>query len=144
MKDYFEFKGVKYGVGTVVNVPNTLDLRWFSKEQIVEEAIFVGSSCFEFTKRPGWINLYESRGHLSGKYESYIEIVRPVCYKDPGPPKPPNVFFRTRSGTWEAHNDVCIGFAWYIAVMLLATIFDNAIGIWVIATIVYFCWKSKK
>ena len=144
MKDYFEFRGVKYGVGTVVKVPNTLDLRWLAKEQIVEEAIFVGSSCFDFTNRFGWINLYESSGHLSGKYESYIEIIQPVYYKDPGPPKQQNIFFRTRSGSWEAHNEVLTGFVWYIAVMLLAMIFKDAIGIWILATVVYFSWKGKK
>lgn len=145
MRDYFEFKGVKYGIGTIVKVPNTLDLRWLSKDEIIEEAEFVGHSTFVFTKNRRWyINLYESGGHFTGKYESYIEIIRPIYYQEPAPPKPPNMFIRTGSGSWDAHNEVCMGLIWYIAIMLLATIFKARIGIWILATIVYFSWKSKK
>lgn len=144
MKYYFEFQGDKYGVGTIVKIPRTLDLRWLPKDKIIEEARFVGNSCFEFTHRLGSINLYESSGHLSGKYESYIEIVQPIYYQEPEPPQPQNIFIRTKSGSWDAHNDVCIGLIWYIAIMLFATIFKARIGIWILATIVYFSWKSKK
>ena len=144
MKYYFEFQGVKYGIGTIVKIPSTLELRWRTKDEIVEIARFGGNSCFEFVHKHGSINLYESSGHLSGKYEDYIEIINPVYYQEPEPPKQKNMFFRTKSDTWDAHNEVCVGFIWYIAVMLLATIFNARVEIWTIATIVYFSWKSKK
>ena len=144
MKYYFEFKGVKYGIGTIVKVPSTLELRWRSRDEIMEISRFSGNSCFEFTHKHGFINLYESSGHLSGKYENYIEIVTPVYYQDSDPPKPQNIFLRTRSDTWDAHNDVCIGLIWYIAIMLIATIFKDRVSIWILVTIIYFIWKSKK
>ena len=39
-------------------------------------------------------------------------------------------------------DDVFHGWIWYIAIMLLATIFNARIGIWIIATIVFFTWKN--
>ena len=142
MKQYFEFKGVKYGVGTIVKVPMTLETRWLSREEIMKEAMFVGGARFAFQTMKGSINLYGDS--LSGKYENYIEIIKPVYYQEPEPPKPRNIFFRTKSGTWDAHNEVCTGFLWYIAVMLVAVIFEDRVGIWALATIIYFSWKAKK
>ena len=142
MSDYFVFKGVKYGIGTIVKVPFTRDLRWLPREEIMKEARFGGRGIFEFTNSRGCITLYEQ--HLSGKYEEYIEIISPVYYQEPEPLNPPNIFFRTGSGSWDAHNDVCMGFIWYVAIMLLAIIFEARVVIWIFATIVYFSWKSKK
>jgi hypothetical protein len=144
VREYFEFKGIKYGIGTVVKVPLSTDLRWTTPGSHTYEAKFVGGGRFAFTHLQGGISLYESRGHFSGKYEEYIEIVKPVYYQEPEPPRPQNMFFRTKSGTWDAHNEVCIGFIWYIAIMLLAVIFKDKIGIWIFATIVYFLWKANK
>ena len=142
MGDYFVFKGVKYGIGTIVKVPFTRDLRWRSREEIMKEAKFGGRGIFEFTNSKGYITLYEQ--HLSGKYEEYIEIIKPVYYHEPEPQKPTNIFFRTGSGTWEAHNDVVYGFIIYVVVMILATFFKARVGLWILATLVYFGWKSKK
>lgn len=143
VKQYFEFKGIKYGVGTVVKVPITLDLRWLPKEQIMKEAKFVGGGYFQFPNCTGSIFLCEERG-LSGKYEEYIEIINPVYYEEPEPLKQPNIFLRTKSGSWDAHNQVCIGLIWYIIIMLVGTIFKDRLMIWVFATIVFFAWKSQK
>ena len=143
-KQYFEFKGVKYGVGTIVKVPRMLDLRWIPKDQIMVDAEFVGGARFVFKNMNGVIKLYESSGHLSGKYEQYIEIIKPVYYQEPVPQKPQNIFLSTKSGSWDAHNDVCIGLVWYILIMLVATIFKARLLIWIVSTIIFFIWKSKK
>ena len=144
VRQYFEFKGVKYGVGTIAKVPRMLDTRWLSRDKIMEEAEFVGGACFVFKNLNGSINLYESSGHFSGKYEKYIEIIKPIYYHDSKPLESQNIFFRTSSGSWEAHNEVCVGLTWYIAIMLLAVIFKDRLIIWIITTIVFFLWKSKK
>ena len=144
MKEYFEFQGVKYGIGTILKIPRSLDIRWSTPEESMREVEFVGGGRFIFTHRCGETYRFDTSGHFSGKYEPYIEIVTPVYYQEPEPPKPQNIFFRTGSGSWDAYNEVCIGFTWYIAVMLLATIFNARVGIWVLATIVYFSWKANK
>ena len=142
--EYFEFKGVKYGIGTVVKVPQDTDIRWIPKEKLVAEAVFVGGGYFKFTQYGNSIFLSKSLGHFSGQYEEYIEIISPVYYQDPEQPGSQNIFFRTNSGTWDAHNEVCLGFVWYIAIMLLTVLFKERILLWVLETIIYFCWKSKK
>ena len=144
MNDYFEFKGVKYGIGTIVKVPTTRDLRWIPKEELAKEAKFVGQSTFVFVPTTRFVVLYEGLGHFSGEYEKYIEIINPVYYQEPKPSKSPNIFFRTNSGTWDAHNEVCIGFIWYITAMLITVIFKERIGLWILETIVYLAWKAKK
>lgn len=144
MRDYFEFKGVKYGIGTIVNVPFKLDIRWLPRDQLIKEARFEGQSIFTFTQSNGSIVLYESSGHLSGKYEQYIEIIKPVYYQEPEPPKKQNIFLRTKSGSWEAHNEVCIGLTWYIAAIIFACFTNATMAIWIIATIIYFSWKANK
>ena len=144
VKDYFEFKGVKYGIGTIVNVPFKLDTRWLPRDQLIRESQFVGQSMFVFTQTQGYITLYEHSGHLSGKYEQYIEIVQPVYYQEPEPPSKQNIFIRTKSGSWDAHNEVCVGLTWYIAIMVLAGFTNCTLSIWAIATIVYFSWKANK
>ena len=144
MKDYFEFKGVKYGVGTIVKVPTTTDLRWLPKDELVKEAKFVGKSTFVFIPTTRFVVLYDGLGHFRGEYEEYIEIINPVYYKEPEPPEKPNIFFRTGSGTWNAHNEVCFGFVVYIVIMLITTLFKARIGLWIVETIAYFAWKAKK
>lgn len=144
MIDYFEFKGRKYGIGTLVKVPRSTDLRYVSKEWLIVEAEFIGKATFSFTSMRGWVCLYESAGHLSGKYEEYIEIIKPVYYEEQALTEAQNIFLRTGSGSWDSHNEVCVGFIWYIIVMLVAVIFKDRLTIWAFATIVYFIWKSKK
>jgi hypothetical protein len=142
MSDYFVFKGVKYGIGTIVKVPFTRDLRWLPREEIMKEARFGGRGIFEFTNSRGCITLYEQ--HLSGKYEEYIEIISPVYYQEPEPSNPPNIFFRTGSGSWETHNEVCLGLVWYIVLMIGSCFLKERILAWAFTTIVFFLWKSKK
>jgi hypothetical protein len=142
VKQYFEFKGVKYGIGTILKVPRMLDLSLLPREAMMKEAEFVGGGRFLFFNG-GSIFLCKERG-LSGKYEDYIEIIHPMYYQEPASPKPQNIFFRTCSGSWDAYNDVCIGLIWYIIIMLVGTIFKDRLTIWVFATIVFFVWKSKK
>ena len=145
-KQCFEFNGVEYGVGTIMKIPIT-NCRW--GEPLIEEVRFVGGSQFNFIRTNGAKNLYDSffdgtDPHYHKTYINYIEVVKPVYYQEPEPPKPQNIFFSTASGSWDAHNQVCIGFIWYIVIMLLAIIFKARIAIWILATFVYFLWKSKK
>lgn len=147
MRDYFEFKGVKYGIGTIVKVPSSTDIRWVSPKKYSHEATFIGNSTFRYNKLLGCITLYEDGSNLiGGKYEEYIEIIEPVYYQEPQPlpAKKGSIWTRTGSGSWDAHGDVCIGLIWYIVIMLVATIFKDRIAIWIITTIVFFSWKARK
>lgn len=37
-----------------------------------------------------------------------------------------------------------IGWVWYVFLMLISTIFNDAIGLWGLITVVFFSWRSKK
>lgn len=41
-------------------------------------------------------------------------------------------------------NGLFIGWIWYIFLMLISIIFKDAIGLWIIISIVFFSWRSKK
>jgi hypothetical protein len=41
-----------------------------------------------------------------------------------------------------SEGDIDIGWIWYIAIMLLATIFKDRLTIWFIATAIFFLWKN--
>ena len=137
---YFELDGVKYGIGTIVEIPLSFGSGRKAYDNTMHKAEFIGGGRFSFVGFPGFASCY----NFDGKDGRCIKIIKPVFYQEPKPPKPPNIFFRTKSGTWDAHNEVCVGFVWYVAIMLLATIFKARTTIWVIATIVYFSWKANK
>lgn len=128
---YLYYKGQYYDVGTRV----MLKTRWCG----VVLATFQG------------YGEYDGKGaySLSGgpNPDDYIiEIVEPVYYVEPEPtsPKKSSIFTRTGSGSWGSSDEVFVGLVLYIAVMLVATIFKDRIGIWILATIVYFNWLKKK
>lgn len=144
LKQYFEFKGVKYGIGTVVKIPRFDDWRWIPREELIEEAVFVGGGYFKFKESNYSAFLPHLDDRFTGKYADYIEIIEPVYYQEPEPPKKQNIFLRTKSGSWEAHNHVCVGLTLYIIVMVLACFLKSPAAIWVLATIIYFSWKANK
>lgn len=37
-----------------------------------------------------------------------------------------------------------IGWVWYIFLMIISTIFNDAIGLWILISIVFFSWRSDK
>lgn len=37
-----------------------------------------------------------------------------------------------------------IGWVWYIFLMLVSAIFNDAIGLWIFISVVFFSWRSKK
>ena len=137
---YFELDGIKYGIGTIVEIPLSLGSRVRTYDNATYRAKFVGGGQFVFIGFPGSASCYDFNGEDGRR----ITIIEPVYYQEPEPPKSTNIFLRTKSGSWDAHNDVCLGLVWYIAVMLLASIFNARAALWTLATIVYFSWKSKK
>lgn len=143
---YFEFKGIKYGVGTIIKYPIT---NCRLGEPVVKEAVFCGGGHFTYIGHQAPLQLYDNffngtHPKYHKTYINYIEIVKPVYYQEPEPPKPQNIFLRTGSGSWDAHNEVCVGLIWYIIIMLVGVIFQDRLIIWISATIMFFLWKSKK
>lgn len=139
---YFEFEGVKYGIGTVVKIPYLCHGSLLSKDNPTKITTFVGGGYFQLSDCYGYVFL--NIEGLNEKYKKYVEIIKPVYYQEPEPPKPQNIFLRTGSGSWDAYNDVCVGLIWYVIIMLVGTIFKDRLMIWIAATVIFFIWKSKK
>ena len=134
--DYFEYKGVKYGIGTQVIVDDICYGR--------TNAIFYG---WQLLGSFRWDNRYITDINVNNINDKIIMIVQPV-YWSPPEPKPNgkkcNIFTRTGSGSWQSDDEVVHGLIWYIVVMLLGTIFNDRLIIWIAATIIFFSWKHGK
>ena len=136
--DYFEYKGVKYGIGTKVLVK---DLCYGSSE-----AVFTGWKSFKSfeSDRPtiSRITIDDINTHI-------IKIIEPVYWQPPediptNRGKKSNIFTRTGSGSWQSADEVTYGLIWYIVIMLIGAIFNDRWIIWTAATIIFFSWKHKK
>lgn len=66
-----------------------------------------------------------------------IEIIEPVYYI---PKEDTTSDNRTRPAPW----DVEIGWIWYIIIMVVGTIFNDRLLIWIVATAIFFLWKSGR
>lgn len=129
------YKGTYYDIGTQVE----LKTKWNG----VVTATYAGDGEFEEVIK------YHFNWGLPP--ECYIvRIIKPVYYE---PPKPNastnkdqgvNIFLRSGSGSWASSDTIFYGLLWYIAIMLIGTIFKARLFIWIITTIVFFTWKSKK
>lgn len=126
-QNYFEYNGKKYYTGTVFI---TRDNMW-----IETEASFI---CYDTD------------------HEEYIFNIRGCRYRDRG-----EVFWkRFIAVTDKVNNNVrmpvtktmkdmqieglFIGWVWYVFLMLVSTIFNDAIGLWIFISVVFFSWRAKK
>lgn len=41
-------------------------------------------------------------------------------------------------------NGLFIGWVWYIFLMLISAIFKDAIGLWILISVIFFGWRAKK
>lgn len=64
-----------------------------------------------------------------------IEIITPVYYTEP-------VKTYKNNRVCPPMGDIDIGWAWYIIIMLVGTIFNDRILIWIVATVYFFLWKN--
>ena len=90
----------------------------------------------------GWVYIRGENGVLysfkpiSRNFDCIIvEILEPVYYEEP--PKT-----NVRKGVYPSENDIFIGWVWYILIMVVGTIFNARLLIWVVATAVFFSWKN--
>lgn len=128
---YLYYKGIYYDVGTKVKMK--------TKYQGEIITTFLGNGQYEGLGRYSF---------YSGMPPEYyiIEIIEPIYYKESEvePTKKSNVFTRTGSGSWNSHDEIFGGLIWYVAIMIIGTIFIDRWLIWIVATAVFFGWKAKK
>ena len=138
-KNYFDFEGKRYGVGTVVKIkPGGM---YTSQREI---ARCNGVAVFEWGNDHGWLSFQgvvavgTSRCGLTiygNPEDSIVEIIKPVYYEN----KPAwQVAIDNYSKTPPARRaDIAPGTIVYVAVMLVGSIFKGNWVIWIIATFFY-------
>ena len=86
-----------------------------------------------------YVRLIDGSGRQLSKMYSLdniiVEIIEPVYYEEP--PKK-----NVRRGVYPSENDIFVGWVWYILIMVVGTIFNARLLIWIVATAVFFSWKN--
>lgn len=135
--DYFEYKGVKYGVGTKVLVK---DLCYGQTK-----ATFYGWQAYGSFRD----SRFDCGISINDIDKKIIEIIEPVYWSptedvSSNYGEKSNIFTRSGSGSWQSDDEITYGLIWYIVIMLIGTIFNDRWIIWIAATIIFFSWKHKK
>lgn len=133
MREYFEYKGIRYGVGTqaIINIPfYGTHLATYCREGYSEWWEYTG---MVVPFNPLW--QYPSHSYI-------VEIVKPVFYDKQTNGPLSSHSNQTNNRMPPPEWDVAIGWVWYILVIAVGSIFKDRIGIWAMATAYFFLWKN--
>ena len=114
-----KYKGIKYDIGTKVK----LKTKWNG----IVTTTFLGNTKYDC---PYAFN------SLMPPEDYIVEIVEPVYYK------PQNVSSSNNNKVRPFKGDVQIGWIWYIIIMVVGSIFNDRLLIWIGATAYFFLWKN--
>lgn len=113
--DRFMYKGVAYSIGTKVLVKDDV----FG----LQEATFVG-----WTKHGGFVGKKYHDSFRTDDCSFIIKIIEPVYYEEKKSEE-------TKESWLPAGDGPFYALLWYIAIMMIGTIFKARFAIWIIATI---------
>lgn len=127
---HFEYNGKTYNIGTVLKIKD-----WDNKGRC-----FIKNVTFEYYTPERGYYTYNDNGQRRSVYERLfynllVEVTDEV-----------NLNVRTPVKKYRDDlqiPDVIPGWAWYIAIMTMGTLFNERIAIWVISSIVFFNWRKK-
>lgn len=131
--EYFiRYKGKCYDVGTRLRFKAISHNYYFGiKEGVIEK--FINTTAF-IRADDGVLYEYSTTKYLVDFDKVIIEIINPVYYV----PEITTKNNRECPPPW----DVEIGWIWYIIIMVVGTIFNDRLMIWVVATAIFFLWKT--
>ena len=137
-RNYFDFQGKRYGVGTIVKLKPEEYGCGRNIERCNGIAKFVGGLDSGYIKFSGIVPLgaaYCGIGWVAKPEDKIEEIIEPVYYEY----KPiwKIALDNYRDTPKNRRADIAPGTIIYIAVMLVGSIFYARIGIWILATILY-------
>ena len=125
-QNYFKYQGKKYYTGTVMIVHN------FKPKQ---EATFL---CYDTEREMYIYQIKQCKCHMNEDY--FFNSIISITDRTNRSVHIPEV--KTRK---ECHIDgVMFGWAIYIFLMIVTTIFNDRIMMWAIWSIVFFAWRSEK
>lgn len=132
----FGFGKYVYTIGTRVIIKH----REFHKNHFYVATFDGNNFVIEGYPKP-WETLNHSmfKKNRNSKGFSIIHIIEPHYYKPEAHQVTGWEKFKMNGGPTPV--DTSVGTIWYIIIMVVGTIFKARIGIWVVATIVYFLWR---
>jgi hypothetical protein len=125
-RNYFEYEGKKYYTGTVLIVKN-------NGEQ--KKAIFI---CYDLQRDKYVYQIGDCKYHLN-KNDFQKRLVCITQQLDNSVKIPV-----TKTKTDMQISCLFIGWTWYIFLMSISAIFNDAIGLWILISVVFFNWRKKK
>ena len=133
--EYFiRYKGQCYDVGTKLRFKAYAYGYYCGiKEGIIEK--FIGTTAY-IKGDDNVLYEYSTTKWLVDFDKVIIEIIEPIYYK-------PEKLAPTKNNCPDPW-DIEIGWIWYIIIMVVGAIFKDRLLIWIIATAVFFLWKSGK
>ena len=136
---YFEFKGARYPVGTVVRITEKEMKRIGADSPYITilnhyENSNGTHSCLIMKSYDDWgITKSCEMNTFFSKFEDIVEEVVLLPTKQRG-----NRYKDTEV------DAMLYGWIYYILVMLIATIFNGRIFIWIVASIIFWTWRKRK
>ena len=125
-QNYFIVDGTKYYTGTTFLIKN------MGKEEV---ASFI---CYDIERKK---YVYKIRNCECHAYESFFEkwFIRILNGIDTEVRMPVIKTKRDRD-----IDGMPLGWMWYIFLMIVSSIFKDVIGLWLLISIVFFCWRADK
>lgn len=135
VEQFIRYKGLFYDVGTRLKF-KAISYNYYCgiKEGVIEK--FINSTVF-IRADDGKLYEYSTIRHSVDFDKLIIEIITPVYCA-------PEKLVPTKNNNAPAPWDVEIGWIWYIIIMVVGTIFQDRILIWLVATVIFLAWKSGK
>ena len=136
---YFEFKGVRYPVGTIVKITEKEMKRVGADSPYVtilnhHENSNGTHSCLILRSYDDW-GVMQS-GEISTFFNNFEDVIEEIALL-------PTKQLGNRYKDTEV-DAMLYGWIYYILVMLVSVLFNGFIYIWIIASIVFWTWRKRK
>ena len=132
-QNYFEYNGVRYLSGTQIKIlrfpyndQSVYDLAYFVYYNTESDTVWYRMAFTGQNRGCPMKNFMEYFIEATGKHDPAIHSPQRKRLKDSQIP------------------GIMIGWLWYIFIMAITIIFKEAIGIWIIASVVFFNWRKNK
>ena len=140
-QNYFVYNGKRYGPGTIFKIKNPNSKCYYDTEA---QAVFIGcnhdNDFYIFT-------VYDKtyRYHKNCFYNSLIEVIGGADVETASKYMPRSMQNKEYSFRKELDIDgMLIAWLWYVFIVAIGTIFYARIIIWIIASVVFFNYRSQK
>lgn len=131
---YFVYKGKKYNSGTIIII------RWgctFSRTVMNAQATFIEH---DLLNDQYVVEVY-GKEHLYSEKQFYSVLCMVVANNKVDTAKEPKEY-KIRNEL--SIDGLLIAWIWYIFIMVVGAIFYDRIGIWILASVIFFNYRNKK